>query len=150
MRESIGNTFIFNWAIFLVAVIIALLIGSMSYSKSFKIKNKIIDIIEKHQIFTDNSNSAVREEIDQFLGEIGYRTSRNSAYTCKDGSGPYNTEDYNLVSTSNNNYRYCVYQKTTQRGYYYKVIVYMYFDVPMLGSYIEFPIAGETKLIYTL
>lgn len=142
MRESIGNSFIFNLVLIFVAIIIALLVGSLSYSKAFKIKNQIISIIEKYETY---NNSAVKSEINAFLQNIGYRTG-NSRNNCADQSDG----GYVLETGTNNQYRYCVYFKQTSKGYYYKVGVFMYFDIPFIGQYLEFPIYGETKTIYNL
>ena len=42
MREAIGNTFIVNLLMVFLGVMSALLVGSVSYSKAFKVKNRII------------------------------------------------------------------------------------------------------------
>ena len=47
MRESIGNSYIFGIVIALIGVIFLILIGSLSYSRAFKIKTRMIEIIEK-------------------------------------------------------------------------------------------------------
>ena len=50
MSDATGQAGLLNIMLAIIAIIIVLLAGSISYSKSFRVKNKIIDIIEKHNI----------------------------------------------------------------------------------------------------
>ena len=43
MKEAIANAGVFNLVIIFVIVLLAFFIGSLSYSKAFKTKNKIIE-----------------------------------------------------------------------------------------------------------
>jgi hypothetical protein len=143
MRESVGNTFIFNTIIIFVSILIALLVGSLSYSKAFKVKNRIVSIIEKHEEY----NSSARNEIEAALASIGYRVNPNGTQSCP------NREGASAINTTNSNYRYCVYLYDTGtygKGRYYGVAAYMHFDVPIIGQFIEFPIYGETRIIYVI
>ena len=47
MKEAISNAMIFNLIIVFVVILIMLFIGSLSYSKAFKVKNRIVEEIEK-------------------------------------------------------------------------------------------------------
>lgn len=47
MNESMGNAMIFYGIIIFVILFIAFFIGSVSYSKAYKVKNRIIEEIEK-------------------------------------------------------------------------------------------------------
>lgn len=143
MRESIANSFLFNWILIFIGVIIALLIGSLSYSKAYKVKSRLISIIEKHEFYSTNNNHASNREIDMFLSEIGYKTSGDSR-KC-----PSLENGYMLID-ARSSFKYCVYRKDGTKGFYYKVIAYMYFDIPLVGDFLEFPVQGETKIIYDL
>ena len=134
MREAIGSSLLFNLILTIIIIMVAFLIGSLAYSKAFKVKNRIIDIIEKNGSYEGSEN-----EINSVLSDIGYRKSRTNN-TCKKDS---------LVS--NGTYEYCVYklQSSEMAGnYYYKVTTYMYFDIPVINSLLKFPVSGETKVIY--
>lgn len=50
MKEAISNAMIFNLIIVFVVILIMLFIGSLSYSKAFKVKNRIVEEIEKMRI----------------------------------------------------------------------------------------------------
>lgn len=131
MREAIGNTFIVSIIITFVIVFIILFATSTSYTKAYKVKNKIIDIIEEN----NGVSPAVYAEIDQFLGGIGYRVN-SSNRKCPDGG-----------ENPSSSYRYCITPKTTSKGTYYVVTAYMYFDVPILSTILEMPVKGESKIL---
>lgn len=145
MRESIGNSYVFNIIIVFVGIIILILIGSLSYSKAFKIKTKVISIIEKNKGY---NNTTVRTEIDDYLNTAGYRVTRtsernNSSLRCKDVNGV-------KAMNTGNNYDYCIYRFDTVRGPYYRVTVFISFDIPVISSYLRIPMSGETRVIYEL
>lgn len=134
MREAIGNTFIVNLIIVFVVIFIALFAGSTSYTKAYKVKNQIINMIEEHH---GNYEEATRE-IDNYLGRVGYRVGGSG--NCPAGS-----------ITAASDYRYCV-QRVVQNGsaesgsnYYYRITTYMYFEIPIIASLVQIPVSGETK-----
>lgn len=131
MREAVGNTFIIGIIITFVIVFIILFATSTSYTKAYKVKNRIIDIIEEN----NGLSPAVYREIDDFLGGIGYRVNESNRACPDGGTNP---------STS---YRYCISTKPTNKGVYYVVTAYMYFDVPILSTLLEMPVQGETKIL---
>ncbi|MDD2378066.1 MAG: hypothetical protein PHE05_04485, partial [Bacilli bacterium] len=133
MKESINNAFVFNMVIFFLTVIIAILVGSLSYSKAFKVKSKIVDIIEKHQAY----NSKAKTEIDEILKEMGYKTNPGGKNVCPGGHGT-------LVTPRNSNFRYCVYQNNEHNGFYFTVASFVYFEIPVIGDILEFPVYGDT------
>lgn len=131
MREAVGNTFIVSIIITFVIVFIILFATSTSYTKAYKVKNKIIDIIEEN----NGVGAATYKEIDQFLGGIGYRVNETKRKCPNGGENP------------SSSYRYCIYPKSTSKGVYYVVTAYMYFDVPILSAILEMPVQGETKIL---
>ena len=136
MKEAIGNSFIFNLILIFVALFIAFFVGSISYSKAFKVKNAIIDIVEKHENY---STEAVKE-IDETLKQIGYRVNKNGVQSCKASGGG------TILNATGTNYRYCIEYHNTPKGYYYSVTAYMYFEIPLIGQMLEFPVYGETRM----
>ena len=81
MKESIGNAMLFYIIITFVVVLIMFFVGSLSYSKAYKVKNKIVEEIEKEETY----NQAAIDEIESWLaggGEngkgIGYRHNTGS------------------------------------------------------------------------
>lgn len=133
MKEAIGNSMVFNLIMIFVSVFIALLVGSIAYSKGFKVRNRIIDIVQQHEGYT----AEAIEEIDENLANIGYRIVDKE---CKQRN--------NADSIAESDYRYCLYEYTTSRGNYYGVTVFIHFDIPLIGDFIEIPVYGETSLIF--
>ena len=161
MREAIGSAFIVNLILVFIGVISALLVGSISYSKAYKIKDRIVYVIEKYDGYTtcdmnDSKSMCAQKEIDKQLKSIGYKVGTGSTFNCETilqrryGSN-YKTE--NLVHGADlgyNQYNYCVYKNKydSSPGDYYTVITFMEFDIPLIGGLLKFPISGETSLIY--
>lgn len=141
MKESIGNSYIFGIVIALIGVIFLILIGSLSYSKAFKVKTQIIEIIEKNKGYNDES---VRTEIDNYLKTVGYTVTQS-----KD-KGKCATIDGTMAINTVKNYDYCIYRFNTVKGPYYHVTVFISFDIPVISSYLRIPVSGETKIIYEL
>ncbi len=135
MKESVGLSFIIGFIATFFGIFIIMFTGSLAYSKAFKAKNNIINIIEANKGY----DSGAAGDITTNLKNIGYRVDSSSKNSCPSDYGT------NLVAAGD--YHYCVYEKTTNRGKYYKVITYMYFDFPVIGSHIEFPVSGETRVL---
>lgn len=139
MREAIGNSFIFYFVIVFFALFILFFVGALSYTKAFKVKNRIIDVIENND---GVMNSGVEEEINANLSEMGYRIDNDATCETKGRFSGYTQ----VQKQTNSSYRYCIYMKNVnKKGKYYAVVAYMYFEIPIIGAKLEFPVYGETK-----
>ncbi|MBR3199283.1 MAG: hypothetical protein IKG27_04640 [Bacilli bacterium] len=150
MKEAIANAGVFNLIIIFTIILMAFFIGSLGYSKAFKVKNYIINEIEKNEKWS----RGVQEKVDNWLGEIGYRRdgARKSCPVINKKSA---------INDLQSSYHYCVYEFTnvrnekgsasriTRSSKYYRVIAYMYFDVPVIGELVKIPVTGETKSFTT-
>lgn len=159
MKEAISNSLIFMLVITFLFIFVLLFSASTAYTKAFKVKNKIISILEKRErtIETSGVTQEILDEIDYALreGEIGYRIVTNNDVRCEtDFQNRFKNKNYRLVNKGSDRYRYCIaefYNDTTTRGKkemhgkYYAVITYMYFEIPLIGQDLEFPVYGETK-----
>ncbi len=150
MREAIGQTFIFNLVILFVVIIMFLLVGSLSYTKAFRVKNRIVEILEKYKDY-DYYEAEIKEEINANLKSIGYKTNKYGTQKCKANGGE--------ILTDYANYRYCIVRYNNQasseyyrnpKGIYYGVTAYMYFEIPLVNDILEFPIYGETTVMYNM
>ncbi len=177
MHSAIGNSILFYIVIFILIIVMFFVVGSISYSKAYKVKNRIIQSIE-----SAGNYESVKDELTEDLKRYGYQTSLTEK--CKKIT--VNGVQYeNLNDTS---YRYCVYKiylnpknsssvsttggtlastglttvgetggtigdtsnstsSNVNSGYYYKVITYTHFDLPLAQHFIEFAINGETKIL---
>ena len=156
MKEAIANAGVFNLVILFVIILLAFFIGSLSYSKAFKVKNKIIEEIEKDQGYTTGVNDSTEERIEDWMKNIGYRQNvgnvKNTANCESTVSGNGGNDGILINKTSD--YQYCVYEFDTctlnsdraKCGKYYRVIAYMYFDVPVISQLLRLPVSGETMI----
>lgn len=167
MKESVSNALLFNLVIMFVVILLAFFVGSLSYSKAAKVKNKIIEEIEKNgetagreyssMDIADKAFENAEDEIKQWLKvgndgkSIGYRTTDRGYANCPNYKGV-------KAETTTNTYEYCVYKINTclgsngkentnksKCGIYYHVTTYMYFDVPIVEDLVKIPINGETR-----
>lgn len=139
MKSATGNALLMNIIIIFLVAVMFLLVTSISYTKAFRVKNRIIDIIEHHN--GDFSTGDIQTNINTSLSSIGYRY--NNGKECPEMEGVSEENTY-----TGTDYLYCIYTYNSNRGKYYKVIAYMYFDFPVIGDYIEIPVYGETKVFY--
>lgn len=136
MKESIANSLVLGLVITFVSLLIMFFATSLSYTKAFKVKNRIVSIVEKYGGYTP----AAKDEIEANLSEIGYRVNKGDGCTSRFPNATV------LTNSANSNYRYCIQQYDAgERGKYYGVTAYMYFEIPLLGRALEFPVYGETK-----
>lgn len=135
MKEAIGSSFVLDLIIVFTGIFIALYVGSLSYTKGFKVRNRIIDIIEQHEGYTNDA----KNEITSDLKKIGYRVVDN--VSCK------NRNNATLISSRYNTHNYCVYEYTEKNGKYYGVTVFIHIDIPIIGKFINIPLYSETRTI---
>lgn len=155
MKEAIANAGIFNLIIIFVIVLLSLFIGSLGYSKAFKVKNKIVDEIEKYEGYKVGTTEPA---IEDWLGQIGYRM--NTGFTYNECPAETFSGQTGEVVNRNSDYQYCVYKFNVcsskvgdtciKRNIHYRVVAYMYFDVPIINNLIKIPVKGETKSFTTI
>ncbi|MDD3187155.1 MAG: hypothetical protein PHD02_01625 [Bacilli bacterium] len=152
MKESMANSAILGIVITFFAVLIALLATSSAYSKAYKVKNRIIQMIEENNGFEDGN--LTRDDfvasLEDELSNYGYRINTYLTPTCATEKGKdIDGSAKGILLSFTSKYNYCVYEYETIRGTYYGVVTYMYFDIPLLDG-IKIPIYGETKTLYDL
>ena len=140
MKAATGNALLMNIIIVFLVVVLGVLVTSITYTKAFRIKNRIVEIIENYEGDFDNHEDAIRSSITNNLSNVGYRLKGTS--TCRTLS------DGTTVYVEGNDYYYCIYRYVTGRGYYYKVMSYMYLDLPVINNVVNIPVYGETKVFY--
>lgn len=140
MREAIGHALLLQLIVTFLFAVMLVFTGSVSYSKAYKLKNRIINIIEENKGY----NSEAQEEIDEVLSNVGYQISNGIANCQKKTNaidmypGPYNS----------NGYKYCVVKYEDSKGReYYGVTTFMSFQFPIVNNIMEFPVYGESKTI---
>ncbi len=161
MRESMGNTLLLYIVIIFSGIIMLFFVGILSYSKAYKVKNRIIEIIEKYGSYSSCSNGekCAVSEINESLKETGYNVSSKDLCN-KSSVQDHLKKEVGVAGTpvSLNNptsgYNYCVFEinnktssVTNQNAVYYVVVTFVHFDVPIIGDFINIPVYGETKYL---
>ena len=147
MRETIGSTWIFYLVIIFILIFAAYLALTINYSKSFRLKDEVLTIVEKYEGFTDGAF----ETVNNYLLANNYQ---ESGY-CPDGW--FGVDKLQSKSTqvglkkaiSNQRYYYCVdkvasYNTTHQSRAYYKIRMFFKFNLPILGQISTFDVDGQT------
>lgn len=140
MRDAFGGTFMIKLILIFIAIYIAFMAVALNYAKAFRVKNKIIDIIEQNEGIDDyNDTNGVLGDINTYLNTVSYYVSLDN------------------IEASNRDNKHCY-----QRGYcieeysiklndidskYYKVTTYIRINFPFFGLNFTIPIQGETRKI---
>ena len=132
MKEAFGGTWIMGFVVLFIVLFSAYLAVSVNYTRAFKVKNKIVNIIEENQGF----NSKTKERISEYLKESGYNTTQIDSSRCTKENQTYQKGGYCISSVPANN------------GMYWKVTSFIKFEIPIMGINITIPIRGETKVLY--
>lgn len=149
MKEAIGGLGILVIAILFILLFGGFLSASANYSKAFKVKNEIINIIERNKGFAiEGSSNKTLDEIYDYMTEVGYRTTG----TC-DGDEwvGYNIKSY---GETYKNAMICIKKVNLNSdsievpdSAYYHVRVFYQMDIPVINRFFHFRIEGTTKRI---
>lgn len=154
MKEAMGNMGILIIAILFIILFGSFLSVSVNYSKAFKVKDEIINIIERNKGFSpiNGSQRSTLEEIYAYMAEVGYRTtgSCDGVQMEADWVG-YNSNSY---AETYRNPMICIKTVSVSSGSievpdsaYYKVKVFYEMDLPIINRFFHFQIEGTTKQI---
>ena len=133
MRESIGGTWLLGFVVLFIVLFSAYLAVSINYTKAFKVKNQIINIIEENEGFTTSVGDVTSKTPEQ-LKSSSKTEDKIDESACPDG---------NLYEGG-----YCVKKISTTHGAYYKVTSFIKIELPLLWQSFLIPINGETKVLY--
>ena len=142
MRDSIGGTFMIYVFIIFLAVYIAFVAVAFNYARAFRVKNKVIDIIEQNEGMDDadfanlsgTNNIGVAGDINEYLKSVSYNVNLTSS----------NAEDRGVCFDLG----YCVREIAAGvDGKYYKVTTFVRLELPFLNLGFTIPVKGETRKI---
>ena len=151
MRQTIGGTWVFMLVIIFTLIFAAYIALTINYSKSFRVKNEVLSLIEKNEGFTDNGIKL----INNYLAQSGYKT----VGACKDQSGAVvygmdslDPEAKPSQAEKNKKYYYCFSKYTDYHTYfttraYYKITLFFKFDLPVFHELSTFDVDGQTSEI---
>ncbi len=133
MRDAVGGSVIITWILIFLVVITSILAFSFNYTKAFRLKNAVLDIIEEGQGLTEGDNGT-KFKITSTMNRYGYGNNFTvPGYKCRNGVcikfNPKNS-DTRLKS------KYCGTRKNCSIGSY-SVITFIYVNVPIIVDALE-------------
>ena len=143
MREAFGGAFTIKLMLIFLAIYIAFIAVALNYAKAFRVKNKIIDIIEQNEgidSYNDTKEGSVIGDINSYLNTVSYYVNLANIKN-------NNTENINCYDRG-----YCIEETTAQvtdgiTSKYYKVTTYININLPFFKLNFNVPITGETRKI---
>ena len=162
MKESIGGTWLIGIVALFIVLFSAFMAYSINYTKAFRAKNGIIDLIEQNEGYTfyngPNIDNMKQEELMNdrrvqakayaLVKSMGYdygSKSENKVVCNNDGT----ISDATKIDAAYQPGGYCVYRFCNSDGTYrYKVVTYVMMKFPVINFGITVPIKGETKTLY--
>lgn len=171
MRDAVGGSSLLYLVIIFVTVVMLMFASILTYSKAYRVKNRIIELLEKYEEYVpkdsswDESNQKngkydVVDALAPDLKNAGYDSSyptRCNSTNVQNHLKEILHSDYhgNLPQNMNNyGYNYCVfeissdkYEKNISDGKYFVVVTFVQFQFPIIGDVLTFPVYGETKIL---
>ena len=153
MREGIGATWLFQIVIVFVLLFSGYLAVSMNMSKAFKVKDEVINIIQRR----GGIDTVAVEEIEAYLSKVGYSTIGNCpqndgwrglSKNPKLGFYPEATRSNLCVKPVDLPERYESYPGELPYSAYFRIKVFFHMDLPIFGSLFNMDIVGDTTRIY--
>ena len=153
MNEGIGSTPIVVIIVVFIAFASAYMAYNVNYTKAFRMKNKIIALYNKYD---GNCVSECREEIEDYKRSIGYSAA---GINCENNS----FRPGNAPSVQTGDVGYCVYKvdqsmsnnpnvvsdRSTQAGYYYRVVTRINIRIPIVENVLGLGflnVSGDTRM----
>ena len=143
MREAFGGAFTIKLMLIFLAIYIAFIAVALNYAKAFRVKNRIIDIIEQNEgidSYDDTKEGSVIGNINSYLNTVGYYVNLANIKN-------NNTENINCYDRG-----YCIEETTAPvtdgiTSKYYKVTTYININFPFFKLNFNIPITGEARKI---
>ena len=140
MRDAVGGTFMIKLLLIFLAVYTVFIAIAINYAKAFKVKNKVINIIEQSEgvDYNDVSDASVIGQINTYMNDIHYGINTSSVEKKCIGYDYINTERGYCISKVEN------YDSSAS---YYRVTTFETISVPIVRLEFTVPIKGETRKI---
>ncbi len=147
MRQAIGSTWIMQLVILFMLIFVAFLSLSINYTRAFKIKNELVDMIEKYEGIGTSEDTGAVDIIN------GYLLYNNYVAQGKCETGEYGANSLTNVdieeADSKKKYYYCVEKIDTStvslpNRAKYEIRIFFHFSLPVIGDIFTFSVEGTT------
>ncbi len=144
MRSSIGGTWLLGLMLTFIFLFVAFIILTINYSRTIRIKNEIISVVEKYEGLNETSI----ELVNNYLRANSYRAS--GVCTAERENGVYGGLSLTSLELEEARpgvkYFYCIRKyKGTNTTHYYQVGIFYRFNLPVLGDTAGFTVKGTTS-----
>lgn len=141
MRDAFGGIVNITFIVVFMVIVNGYLAFAANYNKAFRVKNKIISLIEQNEGW-DNGDTTLKDKIQTEMKQVGY------AVTDLNLGGDYNCDT---------EWGYCVMEisksgdKSEINKITYEVVTAVNIDIPILRNFLPrlsvFQVSGTTKAI---
>ena len=151
MRDAIGQVFALQIILAFVLLINGYMAYSVNYTRAFRVKNQIVNIIEQYEGPTDEAMDKIGSYVDGMTYRVPQTLINNfrNRYASNNGDGEVSCQD---------GWCYIAHDvKTTGgdgelNGTYYSVVTFVNIDIPVINNLIGLgdflSVSGETRTIY--
>lgn len=156
MRDAIGGVFSLQIILVFVLLINGYLAYSVNYTRAFRVKNQIINIVEENEGFKEGGKAST--QISALVKTAGYGLSsaQQQAVTNnnnKDGWYCSGKDGYCIKCYDNTGNNKITSDDATYRGVYYSIKTYVNMDIPVLNKVFAglpdfLSVKGDTKTVY--
>ena len=156
MRDAIGGVFSLQIILIFVILINGYMAYSVNYTRAFRVKNEIINIVEQKEGFTEGGTAA--DEISALVKTAGYGLSSVQQQAVRnnnnvDGWYCNGKEGYCIKCNDNTGNNKLNADDASYRGVYYTVKTYVNMDIPILNTIFTglpdiLSVRGDTKTVY--
>lgn len=148
MKDAFGGSFILRIMLTFFVVFICFMTASITISKVFRIKNNVINILERSDPKKLSKTGGTIENIDVYLQKSSYSYANvdNVKNDCIKQNGTLTGNGVCIVSYINGSGESNSIENAV--SVYYRVIAYVVVDFPLFHLGTVIPISGESKVIY--
>ena len=151
MRDAIGQVFVLQIILVFVLLINGYMAYSVNYTRAFRVKNQIVNIIEQYEGPTDEAMAKIGSYVDGMTYRVPQTLINNfrNRYASNSDDGEVSCQDgwcyiaHNVKTTGGDG---------ELNGTYYSVITFVNIDIPVINNLIGLgdflSVSGETRTIY--
>lgn len=147
MRQAIGSTWLMQLVIVFTLIFVAFLALSINYTKAFKMKNELVNMIEEKEGIGLGDGQGAIMLINNYLTYNNY-TKTSGCATDEYGVRDLETAEIEPAEKGKK-YYYCVKKiasatENLPKRARYRIKIFFNFSLPMIGDIFTFSVEGTT------